>query len=119
MSNNAMGPLYTTHGSLAHLGECIALLSEAGAEKVDGGRSMTKDEMDRQVLAVNAGISPKEFVADLLERRAKPNTVPSVADIRSTLRAAFGTEGEVFARSLESSPKGRRALDRSHEGDAA
>lgn len=45
--------------------------------------------------------------------------VPSVADIRAKLRAAWGTEGEVFGRSLESTPKGRKALDDSHEGSAA
>lgn len=53
------------------------------------------------------------------EKAAFAKRIPSVADIRTTLRAAWGTEGEVFGRSLETSPKGRRALDLSHEGDAA
>ena len=51
------------------------------------------------------------------EKAAFAAKLPSVADIRAKLRAAWGTEGEVFGRSLESRPAGVVALDRSHEGN--
>lgn len=101
------------HDDMTHCASADEMVDVSSRDECDAEMYDEPGEMnDSEIEAIRAEVLAEEV-------RLLREALPSVPDIRRSLRKAFGTEGEVFGRSLESTMRGRKALTDSHEGSAA